>query len=71
MRKTLRGTLKSLTIWFNGVLLGLLPLFEMVMTSFPQLHEFLPDNQYKTVGLIAVVGNILLRFKTNKPLSQK
>ena len=71
MRKTMRGTLKSMTIWFNGVLLGLLPLFEMVMASFPQLHEFLPDNQYKTVGLIAVVGNILLRFKTNKPLSQK
>lgn len=69
--KTIKGAWKSLTIWFNCVLLGLLPLFDMVMASLPQLREYLPTDAYKTLGLAALVGNILLRFKTNKPLNEK
>ena len=71
MMATLNGMRKSLTMWFNGLLLGLLPTFEMAATAIPQLHEYLPDNVYKTMGLIAIGGNILLRFKTSQPLKDK
>jgi hypothetical protein len=62
---------KSWTVWFNGLLLASLPLFEMTLAVIPQLQEFLPENVYKIVGLIAVVGNILLRFKTNTAIKDK
>ena len=68
---TLNGVLKSVTMWFNGILLALLPTFEMAADAVPQLHDYLPDNVYKTMGLIAIGGNILLRFKTSQPLKDK
>lgn len=69
--KWLKGSLKSLTIWFNGILLALLPLMEYLKDSLPQLQEWLGADLYRTVGLIVVIGNILLRYKTNKPVSEK
>ena len=69
--KWLKGSLKSLTIWFNGILLALLPLMEYLKDSLPQLQEWLGPDLYRTVGLIVVIGNILLRYKTNKPVSEK
>lgn len=69
--KWLKGSLKSLTIWFNGILLALLPLMEYLKDSLPQLQEWLGADLYRTVGLIVVIGNILLRYKTKKPVSEK
>lgn len=66
-----KGARRSFVIWFNALLLALLPVFEMAVSSLPQLREYLPDNVYKWVGLFVVVGNILLRFKTSQPLEQK
>lgn len=71
MKQTFRGAWHSLTMWFNCLLLSMLPLFEMLADAVPQLREFLPDNVYKTMGLVAVLGNILLRFKTRQPLNEK
>ena len=68
---TWRKVRRSWTVWFNGLLLATLPLFEMVLAVMPQLHELLPDNVYKTVGIVAVAGNILLRFKTNNAIKDK
>ena len=68
---TLRGMKKSWVIWFNGVLIAALPMFEMTILVLPQLQEFLPENMYKIVGLIAVVGNLLLRFKTTSSLKDR
>jgi hypothetical protein len=69
--KWLKGSFKSVTIWFNGALLALLPLFEYLKDSLPQLQEWLGDDLYKKVGLAVVVINIALRYKTNKPVSEK
>ena len=71
MMDTLRGMRKSATMWFNGLLLAALPVFEMAVGLLPELHEFLPDNVYKTMGIVAIVGNALLRLKTTAPLSEK
>ncbi len=69
--KTLRGMSKSLTIWFNGMLIALFPIFELVHDVMPEIQSYLPDNVYKWVGIIVVMGNIALRFKTTKPLKEK
>lgn len=71
MKDKIRNAWRSRTIWFNAFLLTLLPLFEMISGAMPQLHEYLPDNVYKAVGVITVAGNIVLRFLTSKPLEAK
>lgn len=62
---------KSLTIWFNGILLAIMPVIEITKESLPQLQEFLGLETYKILGLAIVTINIFLRFKTTKPLSDK
>lgn len=67
----LKGCYKSFTIWFNGLALSFLSLFELFHDSLPELSQYVPDNIYKKVGLAIVVGNLALRFKTSKPLQEK
>ena len=71
LRNKARNVWRSKTIWFNGVLLAILPLTEMMQVALPQLQQFLPDNLYKTVGLATLIGNIVLRFFTKAPLEAK
>ena len=71
MMATLNGMRKSLTIWFNSLLLIAMQAFEYAAVALPQLQEYMNPNTYKLVGLIAVGGNILIRFRTNKPLKDK
>jgi hypothetical protein len=66
-----KGVMKSVTLWFNGVLIMAMPIFEYAAMSLPQLQEYMTAETYKMIGLIAVGGNIALRFKTNKPLKDK
>lgn len=69
--KTLRGMKKSVTIWFNCILLAVLPVFEIAHQHLPEIQNYLPDNVYKLMGIIVVVCNILLRIKTTKALVDK
>jgi hypothetical protein len=69
--KTLKGMHKSLTIWFNTLLLAGLPAFELMHDYMPELQSYLPDNVYKWMGIVVVVGNIALRMRTTKPLAEK
>lgn len=65
------GMRKSLTIWFNGVLLAALPVLDYAKDSLPQLTDFLSPSTYKTIGLIVVAVNIVLRFRTSGSLADK
>ena len=71
MLDKIKNAWRSKTIWFNGLLLAALPLFELALSLLPQIQEYLPENVYKIVGLVAVVGNALLRFSTKHPLEAK
>lgn len=66
-----KGCYKSFTIWFNGLALSFVSLFDIFHASLPELSQYVPDNVYKKMGLTIVVGNLLLRFKTSKPLQEK
>ena len=67
----LKNAWRSRTIWFNAILLAALPVFELALQILPQIQEFVPANVYKIVGVVAVVGNTVLRFLTQHPLEAK
>lgn len=58
-RRPLTTSAKA-TIIFNALLIAALPAFETLIAALPQLQSYLPDNVYRTVGLTAVIGNILI-----------
>lgn len=67
----LRGARKSVVIWLNGALLVALPVLDYAKDSLPQLAEFLSPDTYKTIGMVVVVANIVLRFRTATSLADK
>jgi len=60
----LRGSYKSLTIWFNTI--GLVLITSAL--AEPLVLEYMQENDLMVVILL---GNVLLRFKTNTGLEGK
>lgn len=69
LKAKLAGARKSLTIWFNGCALALLPLVTNIQDVLPTLQQFAPD--IKWFAMAVILGNALLRFKTNNGLEHK
>lgn len=73
--KTLKGALKSVTIWVNATLLAIFPFANDILLgiqdNLPQLAQYLPTNMFKTLGFIVVVFNILQRTITTQSLRSK
>lgn len=70
-REKLRGGLKSATVIVNAAFLAILPFYESAIVSLPELQPYLPENIYRKVGIAVVIINIVLRFRTHKPLEHK
>ena len=62
---------KSLTIWFNGVIGAAVVALPLAQDQLPQLQDYLPANLYHYGMGALIVGNIILRFKTNSALANK
>lgn len=73
--KTLKGALKSVTIWVNATLLAIFPFANDILLgiqdNLPQLAQYLPENMFKTLGFIVVVFNIFQRTITTQSLKAK
>lgn len=67
----LAGSIRSLTVWFNALLLLALPFTNDVIAQLPVLQQFLPETIYKTIGSLAVGTNLVLRFRTKSALELK
>lgn len=67
----LSGAVKSLTIWFNGTVLSVAIMLPDLQAVMPQLSQYLPENIYKYIAVASLIGNLLLRVKTNKALVDK
>lgn len=62
---------KSWTIIFNsgiGIVSTFLP---DIIALMPDLQEYIEAPTYKTWMIILLVGNFILRYKTDKPLRNK
>lgn len=62
---------KSLTIWFNGVMAAAVVALPFAQDQLPQLQDYLPASLYHYGMGALIVGNIILRFKTNGALADK
>lgn len=71
IKAKLAGCVHSLTIWFNGVMASLLVAMPFLQDNIPQLETYLEGQVYKFLMGFVVVANMLLRFKTSKPLEAK
>lgn len=71
----LRGALRSVTMWVNGLFLAALPFADEIVLALneylPALQPYLPENTFKAVGLAVVVFNIYQRTRTSKSLAEK
>ena len=64
----IRNAWRSLTIWFNGVLLAAIPTVELLKDAIPDLQSYLDAATYKNIMLAIVTANIFLRLRTSAPL---
>lgn len=71
IKAKLLGACKSLTVWFNGLMAGAIPALQYLSDSYDSVRSSLPGHtgMYLLYGMIA--ANVLLRFRTKKPLEDK
>ena len=64
---TIKAWWKSMTIWFNSALTALAAIVTSpdLMSQLQLVKAYVPDNIYKWLFLVTIVGNLLLRKKTN------
>lgn len=71
LKSKLKNLHKSATIWFNGAGVVVIMSLPQAQDSFPQLQGYIPEKFYHYGMGVLILGNILLRFKTNKALQDK
>ena len=62
---------KSKTVWFHSIVAGIVIFIPELTESLPQLQPYVPENMFKYLAEISVVGGIILRFFTKTQLSDK
>lgn len=68
---TLRGALKSLTVWASGLLFVLPDLIPMVQANFATVAPFIPEELHSQILKWLALLMLLLRLRTNASLAQK
>lgn len=71
LRAKLANLHKSMTVWFNGVMAFAAFGLPELLSQLPSVAAYLPSPTYGQVLLAAIVGNIVLRFKTKNALENK
>ena len=71
LKSDLKRIHKSFVIWFNGLSAALITALPFAQDNFPQLQEYVSPAFYKHAMVAIIVGNIILRFKTNSSLRDK
>lgn len=67
----LRGAWRSWTIHFNVWLAIVIEFLPMAKDSFPELQPYVPANLFQYGMAVLIIGNLILRFKTNTSLEAK
>jgi len=62
---------RSVTVWFNSALAFIAFVLPEIELFLPQLKDYLPEDNYKMLMLVALTGNFVIRFKTTKALRDK
>lgn len=67
----IRGTRKSLTIWFNATALTILPLLDALQAGLPLMQQYSNGRMFASFAMTVLLVNIFLRFKTDSDLADK
>lgn len=65
------GSIKSWTMHFNVWLASFVVFLPEIKASLPELAAYLPPDVYKYIALVVVIGNVMLRIKTTKALTER
>lgn len=75
MLDKLKGAWKSMTLWFNALVLALMPYIDNVMQAtrdnLPAVSQWLTADILKGAAVFILVANIALRFRTTTSLADK
>ena len=71
----LRGAMRSVTIWVNGIFALILGSADQITAgihdALPDLSQYLPTNIFKAIGIALIVFNLYQRTRTTKSLTDK
>jgi hypothetical protein len=71
MMDSLRGALRSLTMWVNGLAATAVAALPTLRDDFPQIEQYLDHQVYRYAMGALIAANILLRMKTTTSLADK
>lgn len=71
MMDNLRGALRSLTMWVNGLAATAVAALPTLRDDFPQIEQYLDHQVYRYAMGALIAANILLRMKTTTSLADK
>jgi hypothetical protein len=71
MMDSIRGALRSATMWVNGVAGAGIAALPILRDNFPAMEQYLDHEVYRYAMGAIVAANILLRVKTNSSLADK
>jgi hypothetical protein len=73
IKERLKGAWKSITIWVNGILAGLVVMWPDIQAALANtdFEPYVGAVAARWVMLAIVVLNIIIRFRTTKGLEQK
>jgi len=75
IKKSIRGALRSVTMWVNAAALAILPFTDALVAgiaaNLPALADYMPDNAFKALSGALIVFNIFQRTRTTKALADK
>lgn len=68
---TLKGALKSWSVWFAALLAALPEVLPMVQANFATIAPFIPTEKHDLWMRLIALGVLILRLKTNTSLANK
>ncbi len=72
---TIRGAMRSVTIWVNGACLAIFPFADSlaagIAANLPALADYMPDDAHKALSGALIVFNIVQRARTTQSLAAK
>lgn len=71
IKATLRGALKSLTVWVSVLLAALPEILPMLQANFSTVAPFIPTELHSRVLQLIALVMLGLRIKTNTSLAAK
>ena len=69
--KTLKGSARSLTVWFAGALMVAPDALALIQSNWPTLEPFIPQAMESRVLNIIALLVLLLRIRTSTSLAAK